>query len=269
MIEQTTPWRGRRVLVTGVSGFLGGAVARELLTCGAEVVGLIHHHYATPPATTKHDGRMRFVHGRADNVFRLHSAMAVYEVSAVFHLASCDTSALIQAVKLYSSRVPVVTARPIQNLMIARTEETQEQRLSVVRFGEVFGPGDRKIGRVVPATAREALHGNPATPADGPARDFVFASDAARACLLAAESAASVGAVDHSFRSGWLMTERQMAAALRDAAASRPVEVPDCAPVSNPLGWQPAQSLADALTETLSWYRTFQTGAADPIRAAA
>src|SRR5262245_8591619 len=46
MTEQTNPWHGRRVLVTGVTGFLGGAVARELLARGAEVVGLIHQQPA-------------------------------------------------------------------------------------------------------------------------------------------------------------------------------------------------------------------------------
>ena len=66
------------------------------------------------------------------------------------------------------------------------------------------------------------------------------------------------------------MTDRQMSAAVRDARAGRPVEVPDSAPVANPLGWQPQQLLGAALNETLAWYREFlRAGCAVPIRAAA
>jgi nucleoside-diphosphate-sugar epimerase len=269
MIAQNSSWRGRRALVTGVTGFLGSAVARELLARGADVVGLVHQRPATGLFDSVQSEHVCFVRGRGDNVFRLHSAMAVHEVAAVFHFADCDSSALMQAIHRYSARVPIVTARPIPHLAIARTEEPHEERLSVVRFGAVFGPGDWKLSRVVPATAREVLRGDLVTPTDGPARDFVFVRDAARACLLAAEPA-NAGPGEYTFRSGWQMTDRQMAAAVREAAASRAIEVPDSAPLSNPLGWEPSQSLTDALNETLVWYHTFfRTGNADSIRAAA
>jgi nucleoside-diphosphate-sugar epimerase len=271
MIPENFPWRGRRALVTGATGFLGGAVARELLAQGAEVVGLVQHR----PDTELLAG-LRLVHGRADNVFRLHSAMAVNEVTAVFHLAAHDpfgddrgTSALLQAVNLYSRRVPVVAARPLPALALARTEEPGEGRMSVARFGEVFGPGDRKLFRAVPAAAREVLHGEPAALTEGLARDFAFVRDAARACLLAAEAAANSGPGDHHFRSGWLLTERQMADAVRAVAAGRTPDVPDSAPVDNPLGWKPEQTLAAALTEALAWYRTHLPPTAGTLRAAA
>jgi len=278
MADHDSHWRGKRVLITGCTGFLGGAVARELFACGAEVVGLIHQRPGTTIFGAGQAGRVHFVHGRADNVFRLHSAMAVHEVAAVFHLASegvfgaeGGTHAVIQAAKLYSRRVPVVTARPLQQLAIARTEEMYEDRLSVVRFGELFGPGDRKLFRVVPATAMALLAGEaPTMPTDGPARDFVFIRDAARACLLAAKAAATRGPESYSFRSGWLLTERQMAVGVRNVHACHSVDIPDTAGPINPLGWQPAQSLTEAIDETLAWYRAYlQTGCADVLPAAA
>ena len=272
MTADTSFWRGRAVLVTGCTGFLGGAVTRELLARGAEVVGLINERPATDISGPQQGGRVHLVRGRTDNVFRLHSAMAVHEVEAVFHLATHEgaedrgTPAVLQAAKLYSRRVPIVTARPLPQLALAQTEDRREERLSVVRFGEVFGPGDRKLFRVVPASAIGLLTGDSVpVPADGPARDFVFVRDAARACLRAAE----VPPGEFAFRSGWLMSERQMAAAVRDACAGRVVEIPDSAPVANPLGWQP-QRLGEALNETLSWYREFlRAGCAVPVRAAA
>jgi nucleoside-diphosphate-sugar epimerase len=276
MAEDTSPWRGRRVLVTGCTGFLGGAVARELFARGAEVVGLVNNHPATDILGSEQAGRVRFVHGRTDNVFRLHSAMAVHEVAAVFHLAAQTpfgddrgTSAVLQAVGLYSRRVPVVTARPIPPLALAQSER-RDDRLSVVRFGEVFGPGDRKLFRVVPATALGLLTGAATAPPEGQPRDFVFVRDAARACLRAVEAAVAHGPGEHTFRSGWLMNDRQMAAAVRAVHACRSVEVPNSAAPANPLGWQPQQPLAEALDETLAWYREFlRAGCAVPVRAAA
>ena len=270
MAEDTSFWRGRKVLVTGCTGFLGGAVARELFARGAEVVGLINEQPAPDIFGSQQGGRVHFVRGRTDNVFRLHSAMAVHEVAAVFHLAAHDpfaedrgTPAVLQAANLYSRRVPVVTARPSAQPAPAQPQD----RLTVVRFGEVFGPGDRKLFRVVPATALGLLTGDAVPlPSEGPARDFVFVRDAARACLRAAEA----GTGEFPFRSGWLLNDRQMAGAVREACAGRPVDVPDAAPITNPLGWQPQQSLCAALNETLAWYREFlRAGCAVPVRAAA
>jgi CDP-glucose 4,6-dehydratase len=281
MAEDMFPWRGRRVLVTGCTGFLGGAVARELFARGAEVVGLINDRPATDVVGPGPGGRIHLVHGRTDNVFRLHSAMAVHEIAAVFHLAAHDpfaedrgTPAILQAARLYSRRVPVVTARPTPPLGLARSGAAADGRpesgLTVARFGEVFGPGDRKLFRAVPATALSLFTGGTAAPADGPARDFVFIHDAARACLRAAEATVRDGPRAYEFRSGWLLTERQMAAAVRAAYAGHPVEVPDSARPTNPLGWGPQQPLAEALDETLAWYREFlRAGCAVPVRVAA
>lgn len=274
MTEDTSFWRGRKVLVTGCTGFLGGAVARELFARGAAVVGLVNESPATPIFGPHQGAPVHLVRGRTDNVFRLHSAMAVHEVAAVFHLAAQDavaeergTSAVLQAVNRYSRRVPVVTARPLSQLALAQPEARRDERLSVVRFGEVFGPGDRKLFRVVPATALALLTGAAAPlAAEGLARDFVFVRDAARACLRAAE----VGSGEFAFRSGWMLTDRQMATAVHDACAGRPVAVTDPAPGANPLGWRPQQTLGDALNETLAWYREFlRAGCAVPVRAAA
>lgn len=277
MDEVTSPWRGRRVLVTGCTGFLGGAVARELFAVGAEVVGLVHERPGNDIFGPGQGGRVHFIRGRADNVFRLHSAMAVHEVAAVFHLSATDpfaedrcTPAVLEAAKLYSRRMPVVTAKPLQQLALANTEELHDG-LSVARFGAVFGPGDRKVFRTVPATALALLSGEGAAlPAEGLATDFVFVRDAARACLRVAEDVAARGPGDYPFRSGWLMSDRRIAVAVRDAFGGGVPVAPDSAPLANPLGWAPGVTFAEALTETLGWYREFARGGSGaPARAAA
>ncbi|HEY1187609.1 MAG TPA: NAD(P)-dependent oxidoreductase [Gemmata sp.] len=279
MTEPTrSPWAGRRVLLTGCTGFLGSAVARELFAAGAEVVGLIHDRSGAEVFGAGAGARAHLIRGRADNVFRLHSAMAVHEVAAVFHLAATDpfaedrgTHAVLEAAKLYSRRVPVVAVRPLQQLsLLGRAEPLGG--LSVARFGEVFGPGDRKVFRTVPATAL-GLHADdpPALVPEGPPTDFVFVRDAARACLRVAEDVALRGPGDYPFRSGWLLSARRMSLAVRDVFNGAAPALPEVGPIANPLGWSPAVPFAEAVSETLDWYGAFLRAGPGgvPVRAAA
>jgi len=269
MREDSSPWHGRRVLVTGCTGLLGSAVTRELLARGADVVGLVRDRARAE--AFKHEeaeGRFHIVYGRAEDVFRLHSTMAVYEVSAVFHLAATAPHAVLRAANLYSAPLPIVTAKPLQQLAIAKTEAC-EGTLSVARFSEVFGPGDRSR-RVVPATALSLLTGETLISTERPARDFVFVQDAARACVRVAEDFTENGPGEFAFRSGWLLTESQISSAMRDVFAGQVVQLPEVAPLANPLDWEPQQPFADAVNATLEWMRdSLRSSSTSAIRKAA
>lgn len=277
MNDTSSPWRGRRVLVAGGTGFLGSAVVRELLGRGAEVVGLVRDRVADAEFTRHRlAGKVHVVHGRVEDLFRVHSALAVHEARAVFHLAGDGergTTTVLDAARRYDSRVPVVLARPDAVPFAAPAG----QPVGVARFGELFGGGDRKTFRAVPATVIGLATGERGgLPADGPPRDFVFVRDAARACVALAEhllARPGPRVEEHAFRSGWVYSDRAIAAAVREAFAGRGV-VNGPAP-ANPLDWAPAVSLADALGETIAWYREFLrtrffgTRAAAPLRVAA
>lgn len=257
MNTPSSRWRGRRVLVTGCTGLLGGCVARELLAGGAEVVGLMRDR--ATGLTHLSSERFRPIYGRVEDSFRLYSALAVHEIAAVFHLAGAGDPTVLEAVRLYNPRVPVVTARPSGD----SPEATPEPRLplGVARFGELFGGGDRKTFRIVPATVISLVTGDRSAAAarDG-SHDFVYAADAARACLLLAEALVAdrrPHLEDITFRSGWHLDDREMAAAVRATFDGRRVSEPVAEPPDNPLGWQAAAPLAQALSETVAWYREF------------
>jgi CDP-glucose 4,6-dehydratase len=80
--------KGKPVLVTGASGFLGGHVVEKLLARGAEVVGLVHD--------THKDSYVKFqglpvdhmVNGDITSLADMTRIIADYEIEYVFHLAA-------------------------------------------------------------------------------------------------------------------------------------------------------------------------------------
>ena len=256
-------WHGRRVLVTGCAGFLGGAVSRALLDQGATVLGLVHR---TPPELHRH-AAFRAIRGRAEDTFRVYSALTVHQIDAVFHLAAGPVfasdrvaGAVVEAVRRFDPTVPVVMAHPDDGLVLAM--KNVPVPLGIARFGEVFGPGDRRPFRTVPAI----LNGD-ARRAGNPPRDFVFLDDAARALVVLAESLSREPHLrDVTFRSGWNLADRQMAAAVRDVLDGRPALHLSMNPPANPLDWHPARSFAAAVAATVAWY---QSSPPAPVRLAA
>jgi CDP-glucose 4,6-dehydratase len=259
MDNPSSQWLGRRVLVTGSTGLLGGWVTRELLAAGAEVVGLVRDRAADAALAHFTKDHFRPLFGRVEDAFRLYSALAVHEIAAVFHLAGAGDATVLEAVRLYNPQVPVVTARPAADS--AESVPTRRVPLGIARFGELFGGGDRKTFRVVPATIVSLVTGDLSAAAGNyDARDFVYAPDAARACLLLAEVLAAdphPHAMDLTFRSGWRFDDHGMAAAVRCVFDGHSVEPAADESFENPLRWRPALSLSESLSETVTWYRGF------------
>jgi nucleoside-diphosphate-sugar epimerase len=275
MYPANDEWSGRTVLVTGCTGFLGSAVTRCLLTRGAVVVGLVRSATRlSASATDALPGQFRPLFGRVEDTFRLHSALAIHEVSVVFHLVAPSavkedrgTAAVRRAVALHDRQVPLVVARPGSDLRLAVPDDAPSAAspLGVVRFDELFGEGDRKADRLVPRTlANVCRSGGPAVPApvapDGRPRDFVYVRDAARACLLVAEALlANPESLDLTFHSGWKFSESTFVQALLDVSAGaepRAVGVETLVnPPVNPLGWAPRIDFPTAVRETVAWYR--------------
>lgn len=279
MEEGTSKWRGRRVLVTGCTGFLGSAVTAELLHQQAHVIGLVDGR--TAGAIFHHEreaGLFLPIQGRTENIFRLHSGLAIHEVSVIFHLAdeSADskvsaalrtansiandrgTAAVLRAAALYHPRLPVIVARPSNQLRILNSEAGETANpLGIARFGEIFGENDQNPSRVVPRTIAALLGQENRAANESASRDFVFVRDAARACLQVAEAVGSrLCSIDTTFRSGWDLTESEMAGIVSTVFAGRMTERTFEDTPANPFGWRPSISLTDAVRETIESYRS-------------
>ncbi len=293
MEGRTSQWRGRRVLVTGCTGFLGAAVTAELLNQQAHVIGLIRDRNAGAIfAREREAGLFHLVHGSIENTFRIHSALAIHEVSAIFHLAhesaepkpprkpseasqiAADrgTAAVLRAAALHHPRLPVIVAKPANQLRILNSDvEGAAIPPGIVRFGELFGGTDRRMSQVVPRTIASLLARESGVATEGSkssTHDFVFIRDAARACLAVAEAVGSGShSLDVTFRSGWELTEAEMARFVGDVFAGRKPEVTLREPPTNSFGWRPANTLEAAVTETIECYREAARSQAESSRA--
>ncbi len=96
-------WQGRRVLVTGATGFLGGWLTRTLLDRGADVVALVRDEVpGTLFSRWKLAERCAVVRGSIEDQALMERALNEYAVEAVFHLAA-------QAIVGVANRSPLST----------------------------------------------------------------------------------------------------------------------------------------------------------------
>lgn len=84
-----TYWKGKTVFVTGATGLMGSWLVKELLSEGAEVVGLIRDQ--APKSMLVREGliqRIAIVNGDLESLPTLQRAVAEYQPHTVFHLAA-------------------------------------------------------------------------------------------------------------------------------------------------------------------------------------
>jgi CDP-glucose 4,6-dehydratase len=145
--------------------------------------------------------------------------------------------------------------------------------VAITRCGNLFGPGDLNVNRIVPGTCLSAIDGQrQIIRSDGsPVRDYVFVEDIVQGYLLLGEHMDDEGVVGHAFNFGTGepvsvldLTRRTLAAAGRsdlepiiqnNAHGEIQAQYLSSALAAEKLGWAPAAGLDERLAQTFVWYK--------------
>lgn len=226
----STGLSGRRILVTGASGFLGSALTERCLTLGAEVYGVSRR--AVPASSNG----VRWRQLDLSDAAATSQVLGSVRPEIVFHLSAATTAAreidlvvpllrdnLQSTVSLLTAaaergRPKVVlagsleecgidsTATPSSPYAMTKWASTHYGRMFVdlwgvpvttLRIAMVYGPGQRDIGKLIPYVIRSLLAGAPPRLASGRRKvDWVYVDDVVNAFVAAAQSSAHGAVID-------------------------------------------------------------------------
>lgn len=150
-------WKDRPVFVTGITGFVGAALAAQLVEAGARVVGLVRDE--VPESNFHRCGLHRavtVVRGALEDAALLERALNEYAIEAVYHLGA-------QAIVGVANRSPISTFR-------ANVEGTWNLLEACRRAGHiqavVIASSDKAYGTPPALPYREDFALNPQYPYD-------------------------------------------------------------------------------------------------------
>lgn len=170
-------------------------------------------------------------------------------------------------------RHPYDVSKSCADLIALSYAQTYRLPVAITRCGNLFGPGDLNVNRIVPGTCLAAIDGQrPVIRSDGsPVRDYVFVEDIVRAYLLLADHIGDHGVVGRAFNFGTgepvsvlELTRRTLAAAGRgdlepdmrnNAHGEIQAQYLSSTLAAEKLGWAPGAGLDARLAQTANWYR--------------
>lgn len=193
--------------------------------------------------------------------------------------ASSDKAYGAQPVLPYDESMALAAVNPYDvskacsDLLSQSYHQTYGVPVCITRCGNFFGPGDLNWERLVPGTCRSLIRGEaPLIRSDGKmVRDYLHVVDGAFAYLRLAESMDAddtLAGEAFNFSTEMPMTVIELVSQLQKAAgtdveptilgtASHEIDSQylSAAKARKVLGWEPTISMADALANTLDWYR--------------
>lgn len=210
---------GKRVLITGITGFVGSHVARRLTTLGAEVFGIsrsvsgenvlcasileseavrnfmklhgievcIHLAGETTVEDGQRDPARTFSVNVQGTVSILECARAVplerVIVASTSQVYGAHASPCDETSALRASR-PYEVSKACADLISQSYAASFDLPILIPRFVNTYGPGDTHVQRLIPRTMRGVLLGQPPTMWGGNVkREYLYIDDAVEAFL--------------------------------------------------------------------------------------
>lgn len=224
------------VLITGVNGFVGSALAERLLKMGVSVVGLVRdRNYKSRRDILD---RISVVYGCLEDSEVVRYAVTKYEVDTIFHLGAITIlrMATVDPMTCYRANVmgtvhvleaargakhvkklvvsssdkaygshdklpyvegmallasdPYSTSKSCTDLICQSYAQTYGTDVSIIRSGNIFGPGDLNKSRIIPGSILKILQKQAPVIYKGVGsykREFMFINDVIDAYLMAQE----------------------------------------------------------------------------------
>jgi CDP-glucose 4,6-dehydratase len=196
-------------------------------------------------------------------------------------VASSDKAYGVQANLPYTEDSPLQGCHPYDvskscaDLIAQTYAHTYGLPVAVTRCGNLYGGGDLNWNRLMPGTMRSVLRGEPPViRSDGSMRrDYIYVPDVVNGYIMLAEALEAKALAGEAFNFG-LDAPLRVDELVREIIAIS--DYPDLEPIiqnraSNEipeqylssekagrvLGWEPRNTLAGGLRETLAWYRDF------------
>jgi len=165
---------------------------------------------------------------------------------------------------------PYDVSKSAADLICTAYFKTYDVPVVTTRFGNIYGPGDLNFNRIVPGAIKSGLNGEPLEiRSDGKMiRDYVYVKDVVSGYLTLAEniektkgeafnvsSGVTLNVLDMVNHVSEVMDNEIKVNILNNAKNEIPEQYLDYSKISNLLNWSPKYKLADALKETIDWYK--------------
>ena len=280
-------FENKRVGVTGGTGFIGTHLVKYLKSLGADVREFGHN---CTNDLADIDRAFSFIEwNKPDVVFNLAAQSVVtgdgweslvtnvdgtMNLLRVCHVFGVQNIVHVSTDKVYGNNDHARTDSPLAGVnhpysasklcgdVIAQMyKDYYGLPIRIVRTGNIYGPGDRHLDRIVPETITSALRSDPIIlRSDGSfVRDYIYVGDVVPAYVRLLDEKPGVynfggtpwRALDIVHRVLQLMGREDLAPVIANTQKN---EIP-CQHVEDcPEWWQPTTSLDDGLKATIEWY---------------
>lgn len=313
-------FKGKKVLVTGATGLVGGHVVEKLLEKGAIVI----------VTRRSKDFRSYFTDKGFDNSTisatcdikdynRVFDVISKYEIEYIFHLAAqpivptafinpkealetniMGTVNILEAArhcpsikgivvassdKAYGKKCdnatetapmagdhPYDVSKSCADLITRTYAKTYGLPVAVSRFGNIYGPGDLNINRIIPGIMESLIFDKTLElRSDGTfIRDYVYVKDVANGYLLLMENMDKFKGEAFNFSTGYNFSVLQLIDKISEVVGkkceykitdSQKNEIPSQSlnydKSTNILGWKSNYTFDDGMKETYEWYKNY------------